>query len=216
MALSPKTKVTFATLPREIRDKVYKHMLTESKTINTSQCAADYGQPEDMGTLRATMHACRASPQFAREAFETFFQINTFTMPAHVGTGFLKRPVYYIDGLGFQPTMMFVKRIEIIVGTHEYNYEYKQPNEYGLRNCFHKLLACPALCYVTVKVEKTSIVEERILAELDIILTDTTDMYQKLKAKIGEGLKFETEYLPIGESVKIWEERVDLAACVET
>ncbi len=215
MALSPKTKVTFATLPREIRDKVYKHMLTESKTIDTSQCAADYGQPEDMGTLRATMHACRNSPQFAREAFEAFFQINTFTILAKVDLGFLNRAVYYIIGLGFQPTMMFVKGIEILVTVSI----DKAPKEYGLRGCFHKILACPALRYVTVKVEEDrdfALAEERILAELDIILTATTDMYQKLKAKTGEGLKFETEYLRIGENIKIWEERMSQAACVET
>lgn len=101
MASSPKTKVTFASLPREVRDKIYKNMLTDSKTINAAASPVDYGQPEDLRTLRATLHACRASPQFATEAFEVFFQINIFRIAADQSLGFLHRPLYYVKGEGF-------------------------------------------------------------------------------------------------------------------
>ena len=107
MASSLKPKATFNTLPREIRDRIYENMLTESKTIRTTQRGADYGQPEDMGTLRATLHACRASPQFAREAYETFFRINTFQMCEEY-VGFLNMPVYYVKGQGFKPVRSFL------------------------------------------------------------------------------------------------------------
>lgn len=63
MAPFPNIKVIFATLPREVRDKIFELMLTNSKTINTTECAAEYGQSEDLGTLRAIVKACQTSPQ---------------------------------------------------------------------------------------------------------------------------------------------------------
>ena len=102
MASSSRTKATFATLPREVRDKIYEYMLTKPKTIVATQHASDYGQPEDLGTLRATLHVCRSSPQFAHEAFETFFAINTFRIPAQTDLFCLNRPVYYVEGQGFK------------------------------------------------------------------------------------------------------------------
>lgn len=76
-------------------------MLTDSKTIDAAEIPLDYGQPEDLGTLRATLHACRTSPQFAAEAFEVFFEINIFRIAADQGLGFLHRPLCYVKGEGF-------------------------------------------------------------------------------------------------------------------
>ncbi|CAD6577695.1 MAG: hypothetical protein ASARMPREDX12_008464 [Alectoria sarmentosa] len=219
MASSLKPKATFNTLPREIRDRIYENMLTESKTIRTTQRGADYGQPEDMGTLRATLHACRASPQFAREAYETFFRINTFQMCEEY-VGFLNMPVYYVKGQGFKPMMTFVKdiEVEIVISLGS--------NQYGLYNCFRNLLSCPVLVRVTVKFRISSSlfdggddvpavassITEGILTKLDDVLTAATGVYQELKGKIGEGLKAETKYQSMGEKIKAWKERMGKVA----
>ena len=110
MASSPNTKVTFASLPREVRDKIYRNMLTDSKTINAAARDVDFGQSEDLRTLRATLHACRASPQFATEAFEVFFGINIFRIADNQKLGFLHRPIYYVKSEGFISVRTFTFR----------------------------------------------------------------------------------------------------------
>ena len=104
--------VSFAPLPREVRNKIYKYMINKSKTVNMLFTTQDHGQPEDWRTLRAKLHVCRALLRFAEEAFEAFFELNTFRIEAEHGSGFLNRPAYYTNGRGFI-RMMLVKAVEI-------------------------------------------------------------------------------------------------------
>ena len=221
MASSTKTTVTFANLPREIRNNIYKHMLTEPRTIDVCHTGVDYGQPEDLGTLRATLNACRKSPQFAREAFETFFRINTIRMTGEAGNTFLIRPVHYVQGRGFQPLIMLVQTIVIgvLIG-HE---------PHDLSACLRQLLPCPVLRRVTVKVafsmtvldegnpvQKYDRVDELTMTRLDAILAATSGIYQVLRNKIGHGLTFETRIPGIGDTIRAWEERMNEATVEES
>ncbi|KAF6218889.1 hypothetical protein HO133_005432 [Letharia lupina] len=143
-------------------------------------------------------------------------------MVAQNDLGFLNRPVYYVKVKGS-------KRMEIKVVIHE-----QTGTRYGLPGCFRDLLACPVLRHVTVKVglfraglyydtdaEWSYMSEDRVLDKtnsdgLDEILTLTSGMYRQLKEKIGEELKFETNYLRVGEKIKAWEERIGKAAVEQT
>lgn len=220
MASSPKPKATFATLPREIRDEIYKNMLTESKKFDISLRAADYGLPEDVKTLRATHQACRKLPRFAREAFEMYFRIKTFIVCSDQDLCFLNRPVYYVKNRGFQPLMMFVQAFEVRLDIRVVS---TAMGHQGLCNCFRDLLACPGLRSVTVQVEMAGIgdwasevPQERDLANLDIILIAATAIYQKLKAKLGGRLRFATKFPLVAENIKAWEERMGKAAAKQT
>lgn len=94
----PKTRVEFASLPRELRDKVYEGMVTVHKIIG-KQCDRDVGCPEEWKTMRAMFRASPVSESFATEACETFFRINTFQMEGK-SPGFLTRKTYYVRGHG--------------------------------------------------------------------------------------------------------------------
>ena len=54
-----------------------------------------------------------------------------------------------------------------------------------------------------------SVVDEDQLAELEIILAIATESYQVLKERIGLGLRFDSQYERIRESLEEWEERVE-------
>lgn len=84
-------------------------MLIEPKTIIATKRAQDYGQPEDLEILRATLHACRNSLQFAQEAFENFFNINTFIVTADPSLRYPNWSVYYVNGQGFAMVRKLLK-----------------------------------------------------------------------------------------------------------
>lgn len=217
MASSPKAKVTFASLPREIRDKVYKNMLTESKFFDISERATDYGQPDDVETLRATHRACRRSPRFAREAFEVYFGIKTFIIWANYDLRFLHRPIYFVENQGFTTLRMFVQAFEVRLHIRGSG----PPVEHQvLGKCFRDLLSCPDLRHVTVKVELAwvgrGVAQERDSADLEIILAAARAVHQELKARLGRRLKFETKYPLLAETIKAWEERNGESAVKET
>ena len=93
----------------------------------------------------------------------------------------------------------------------------------GLYYCFRDLLACPGLRRVTVQVEmagigdwESEVPQERDLTNLEIILTAATAIYQKLEAKLGGRLRFETKYPLVAEDIKAWEERMGQASAMQT
>lgn len=112
--------------------------------------------------------------------------------------------------------MFLVNKIEIKLVVHD-----QTGTRYGLPGCFRDLLACPVLRHVTVKfgllriglyydtnAEWSHMSEDRVLDKknsdgLDEILTLTSGMYRQLKEKIGEELKFETNYLRVGEKTRL-------------
>ena len=112
--------------------------------------------------------------------------------------------------------MVFVQEIEIelIIGRPE--------GICGLGDSICKLLACPVLRRVTVKVEipggihddwsggrGDTVLRKHGLDDLEIVSTATAGFYhQELKVKIGVGLKFATKYLRFGEYIKAWEEGI--------
>ena len=218
MASSRNTKVTFAMLPREVRDNIYKHMFTEPKTIETILPAGDYGQPEDWRILRGMLHACRTTPRFVEEAFEAYFEINTFRIEAEHDLGFLNRPAYYVKGRGYIPMMESIKTVE--AGLSIATNQIAGRDTRRLCKCFRDLLACPALRRVTVKVEllgernivpTNAVANEADSAKLDTILTVATGSYRRLKEKVGAGLKFDSRHQRFKETIEAWEERVGKA-----
>ena len=98
-APNPKMRVTFASLPREVRNKIYEELFTVKKIIN-NQCAGDFGCPKEWETMRAMFRASPASEKFAVEAYETFFRSNTFQMVGD-SPGSLARKTYYVRNHGW-------------------------------------------------------------------------------------------------------------------
>lgn len=75
--------------------------------------------------------------------------------------------------------------------------------------------------YYDTDAEWSHMSEDRVLDKtnsdgLDEILTLTSGMYRQLKEKVGEELKFETNYLRVGGKFKAWEERMGKAAVEQT
>lgn len=116
--------------------------------------------------------------------------------------------------------MTLVKEVEILLIIGEQVGEYESHKHYKLRDWFHNLLACSVLCRVTVKVgldpdskyswnnvPKDIIPSERESKWLDAILNVTTGVYQELKGKLRQELKFKTNNLCIGARIKAWEQK---------
>ena len=197
-------------------------MFTEPKTIETILPARDYGQPEDWRTLRGTLRACRKSPKFAEEAFEAYFEINTFRIEAEHDLGFLNRPAYFVKGRGYIPMMESIKTVE--VGLTIATNQIAGRDTQRLCKCFRDLFACPALRRVTVKVgllgernivPTNAVANEADSAELGTILTVATGSYRRLKEKVGAGLKFDSRHQRFKENIEAWEERVGKATVEE-
>lgn len=226
MAASQNIQATFATLPRELRDMVYTQMLTNTERINTTDCTRGLDQQEDWKMLRGMLHACRDMPQYAEEAIEVFFRINTFRIEAEYKIGFLSRPAYYVKARGFIPMMMLVKSIEtqLTIDTTTKTISTtadKGPNDpLRLRKFFRELLACPVLRRVTVNVglfpkqtQEDNIPKAAVVNELDIILNAATGSSQRLNQRLE--LKFSSRNKCYTEHMEAWVERVGKAAMEE-
>lgn len=208
MTLNSKMRVTFASLPRELRDEIYAKLVTVEKTIN-AQSAIDFGCPKEWETMRAMFRASPALEKFAIEAYEAFFRCNTFQIVDY-GPAFLARKTYYVreQGRSHGWSDMTASVGKILIEHQLYKI---LPEQKPLLPQLRSLLACRRLFHVIVRVllptdERTITAEARSDkgAASDKILRELTQVCRELIEKIGEGLIFETNCPYIGERIKNW------------
>ena len=193
MAPDSKMRVTFASLPRELRDQIYENLVTVPGIIN-AQSAGDFGCPKEWQTMRAMFRASLASEKYAIEAYEAFFRSNTFQIVDH-SSGFLARKTYYVreDGWSHGWSDMTASVGKILIEHHLY---ITLPQQKPLLSQLRPLLACHRLSHVTVRVliptdERT--IKFRLLAEppfykgaaTDKTLREVTQVCRELIEKIG-------------------------------
>ena len=70
------TFISFTSLPREIRDQIYKDVLVYSEPEHIFYTAHTHGHPiKGQGLL----HPAFSNQQIGREAYEAYHRCNTFT-----------------------------------------------------------------------------------------------------------------------------------------
>ena len=209
----PKSRVTFASLPRELRDKIYAEMVTVDNII-WKESARDFGCPDEWETMRAMFRASPALESFAIEAYETFFRINTFQM-ADWRFALLTRKAYYVRGHGWSDMMASVTKI--LIEQYLWVHQASSTHEISLLHRLRPLLACPRLRQVTVRLCYLVPIEHlgwdptrhpehlyRQLATTDKTLREITQVCRELIEKVGEGLKFESEYSHVEKMIMSW------------
>ena len=89
---------SFTSLPREIRDQIYKEILVRSKPEPTMPTVLPHIWPRP-----ALLNPASSNPQIAREACEVYYKYNTFVTPAVGLSKFLACELYVGDAELFSP-----------------------------------------------------------------------------------------------------------------
>ncbi|MCJ1466090.1 hypothetical protein MMC07_004709 [Pseudocyphellaria aurata] len=99
-------RVSFTSLPREIRDMIYKEVLAVSTPEHMSYTTQDYAQGygETLKEGHGLLHAGYSNRQIAREAREAYHRYNTFRGDAVLLSRFLAGKIHIGGGEWFFPS----------------------------------------------------------------------------------------------------------------
>ena len=103
---------SFISLPREIRDQIYKEILLSSPPEYTFHTTVLYDNP--IGPRRALLNPAFSNPQIAREACEVYYGYNAFAVHAAVLETFLACKFYLGGGEWFFPAVCIQKIVVTI------------------------------------------------------------------------------------------------------
>ncbi|MCJ1422591.1 hypothetical protein MMC29_000471 [Sticta canariensis] len=103
---------SFTSLPREIRDQIYKEILVSSKPEYTFHTTFLYNNP--IGPRQALLNSAFSNSQIAREACEVYYGYNAFAAHAAVLEQFLACKLYLGGGKRFFPAMC-VRKIVVTI-----------------------------------------------------------------------------------------------------
>ena len=192
---------SFASLPREVRDQIYRHIvIAKCGPVAITSRATDYGDGEEIKAIRAILHSsdsCHSTTRFAREAYEVFFRHNIFQLKCETLAEFLTRKSLYLKNEGFFNIGAWVGGLNIIISGSPYshiNRDTKVRDELG--NELRQLLRCPRLNTVSLLMERAGpkrfeCFERDDRKWLCDTLNAIADVCTQLQGKMGSSFKVE-------------------------
>lgn len=182
------TPTTFASLPREIRDLVYGFIVVEEKgSVAATRRPTDYGDCKGFEAMRAILHASSTSNTlFAREAYEIFFNQNTFRVNYQDLPEFVNRKSHYLKTEGYFDVNAWIGCLEVTVSESICDQTARGKRVDDLR----QLLVCPRLHTVSIQIECSRLRSEEGLQE---IIRAIAKICAQLREKMGDRFTVETD-----------------------
>lgn len=181
-------RTTFASLPRELRDKIYGYIvIAGDRVVAVSARATEYGDCKEFHALRTILHASTSNTQFAREAYEVFFHQNTFRINAESLAHFVNRSVHHLKNEGHFDVGAWLGRLEVTVGEAVLHSDETRDK---VADQLRQLLICRCLHTVVIRIDCHKLREEQHVYDF---LRPIAEVCAQLQRKIGEGFVFETK-----------------------